>query len=70
MIEVSSSYGTPYSAVCYLLCQFPNGSIARGSGVVVGANDVLTAMHVLYQAQYGGYASKIVVIPGAALPLL
>lgn len=65
MFEVHDTMRLPYSAVSYIVVNFPNGSSTRGSGVVVGANDVLTAMHVVFDAERGGFASSITIYPGA-----
>ena len=64
-VEITDRSALPYSAVCYITVTFPNGFRARGSGVVVGSNDVLTAMHVVYSAPDGGCASSITINPGA-----
>ena len=55
----------PYKQVCYIETYFPDGTIARGSGSVVGINDVLTALHVVFDATHGGWATQVVVTPGA-----
>ncbi len=65
MYEVSARTTFPYSAICYIQVTFADGYNARGSGVVVGNNDVLTAQHVVYDASHGGYATSITVTPGA-----
>jgi V8-like Glu-specific endopeptidase len=71
MYEISARTSFPYAAVTYISVTFPDGYSVRGSGSVVGVNDVLTAMHVVYQAQHGGWASSISVLPGAdTLPSL
>jgi len=66
MEEVTTERTTlPYSAVCYITVTFPDGFSARASGVVIGRNDVLTALHVVYRAERGGWASTVEVTPGA-----
>src|SRR5687768_18573302 len=55
----------PYSGVVYVEATFPNGAAYRGSGALVGANDVITAAHVVYNAAAGGAATSIRVIPGS-----
>ena len=65
MIEINVRNVSPYKQVCYIQTYFPDGTVLRGSGTVVGANDVLTALHVVYDAKYGGWAKKIVVTPAA-----
>ncbi len=58
------SDAAPYDGVVYLLATFPDGSMYRGSGAIVGYNDVLTASHVVYSAEHGGVADSVRVIPG------
>ncbi|HSI52478.1 MAG TPA: hypothetical protein VK981_00830 [Ramlibacter sp.] len=65
MQEVFERTAAPYNAVCYIEATFPNGPTLRGSGVLVGPNDVLTAMHMVFQAAYGGWATSVRVIPAA-----
>ncbi|MDP3700764.1 MAG: DUF4214 domain-containing protein [Hylemonella sp.] len=65
MYEVTARTTFPYSAICHIQVTFADGYNARGSGVVVGNNDVLTAQHVVYDASHGGYATSITVTPGA-----
>jgi V8-like Glu-specific endopeptidase len=55
----------PYAAICHIRCQWADGTVATGSGVLVGANDVLTAHHVIFNADADGYATRITVTPGA-----
>src|SRR4051812_23459508 len=67
MYELSSQDRTqaPYSAVCYIRCDWADGTSTRASGVVVGYNDVLTALHVVFDDAKGGWAQHITIIPGA-----
>jgi hypothetical protein len=65
MQEVADRTSAPYSAVCYITATFPDGLALRGSGAVVGVNDVLTALHLVYQAGHGGWATHVTVVPGA-----
>jgi len=64
MHEVTSR-AAPYSSIVYLESIFPDGSIFRGSGSVVGDNDVLTADHMVFNASHGGTAIQVMVAPGA-----
>ncbi|MFC6476024.1 trypsin-like serine peptidase [Pseudomonas asuensis] len=64
MIEITSRI-SPYKAVCYIESYFADGYISRASGSVVGSNDVLTAMHTVYDSAHGGWASQVMVTPGA-----
>src|SRR5262249_2602284 len=54
----------PYSAVCEVFATFSDGFVGQGSGVLVSANDVLTASHVLWQTDHGGAATSVTVYPG------
>ncbi len=54
----------PWSAIVSITATFPNGQRYIGSGAMIGPNDVLTAGHVLYLPQAGGYATSVTVIPG------
>jgi V8-like Glu-specific endopeptidase len=65
MYEIQNRIVAPYSSICYITCEWADGSTTRASGVVVGLNDVLTAHHVVYDAYRGGYATHITVIPAA-----
>lgn len=64
-VEVTQRTDAPYSAVCYIEVTFPNGARSRGSGVVVGPNDVLTALHVVFSQADGGWATSFLIQPGA-----
>ena len=64
-IEITDRSTAPYAAVCYLEVTFPNGVRSRGSGVVVGPNDVLTALHVVFSTPDGGWATSVRIQPGA-----
>ena len=50
MYEITQRTEAPYRAICYIECTWVDGSRTSASGVVVGVNDVLTAMHVAYDA--------------------
>lgn len=63
--EVSNRLSAPYSAICYIQCTWADGTSTRASGVVVGYNDVLTALHVVYQADHGGWATRVQIVPAA-----
>jgi V8-like Glu-specific endopeptidase len=63
--EITDRTAFPNSAIVYVEVQYRDGFRARGSGTIVGVNDVLTAMHVVYQPDHGGWATGIFVSPGA-----
>lgn len=63
--EVSNPSLYPYRAVTFIRVTFPDGTSALGTGALVGRNDVLTATHVVYSPDHGGFANRISVYPGA-----
>ncbi len=65
MFEVINRLAAPYSSISYLRTQWADGSASRASAVVVGVNDVLTALHAVYDTTKGGWARSITVIPAA-----
>lgn len=52
-----------YSPAVQIISFFPDGTAAQGSGTMIGNNDVLTAAHVIYSAENGGYATYFEVTP-------
>lgn len=65
MFEINNRTAAPYSSISYLRSEWADGTTTRASAVVVGVNDVLTALHTVYSAERGGWARSITVIPGA-----
>lgn len=63
--EVTNLSGFPFRAVAHISVQFKDGHSVVGTGAVVGRNDVLTATHVIYDPDHGGWASQVTVYPGA-----
>jgi len=63
--EVVNTSAFPYSAIVSVRATYANGKVSLGTGALVGKNDVLTATHVVYQPDNGGYATSIEVFPGA-----
>jgi len=53
----------PYRAAVSIYVRWSNGTTSRGSGTMIGRNDVLTAAHVVYNPSRGS-AVHISVIPG------
>jgi V8-like Glu-specific endopeptidase len=64
-VEVNTRTTYPFTAATLVVVTFPDGSRAVGSGAMVGPNDVLTATHVIYSPDRGGWASSIKIYPGA-----
>ena len=65
MFEVNGRTAFPYRAITFISLSWPDGSLTSGSGVVVGVNDVLTAMHVVFDSTRGGWASSVSIYPAA-----
>lgn len=65
MYEVTTRTTAPYASIAYIEAAWPDGTVVRASGVIVGYNDVLTALHTVYDADYGGWATSVKVVPGA-----
>ncbi len=63
--EVGDTTIFPQRAVALLLVTFPDGTRIQGTGTLVGRNDILTATHVVYDPDAGGWASDIDIYPGA-----
>lgn len=63
--EVFTLGNYPYRAIVHLTITFPDGVRVIGSGALVGRNDILTATHVLYDPERGGWASDIRIAVGA-----
>lgn len=67
-IKISPTVDFPWRTICKLYVTFPDGNHFVGSGVLVGRSDgigfhCITAAHCVYRNEYGGYASKVEVIP-------
>lgn len=65
MFEINNRLTALYRSIAYLRSEWVDGSSSRASAVVVGINDVLTALHTVYSADRGGWATRITVIPAA-----
>jgi V8-like Glu-specific endopeptidase len=61
--EIDNQAQDPWQSVVYIEATFPDGYGCRGSGVMVGPNDVLTASHVVYDIEHGGEATNVTVTP-------
>jgi V8-like Glu-specific endopeptidase len=53
----------PSTTVIYIEATWSGYGTSSGSGVLVGRNDILTAAHVIYNAERGGLADDIKLIP-------
>lgn len=62
--KITNTTAFPYCAICSLRIEWPNGDVEVGTGAVITRKSILTAGHCVYQAERGGYVSRITVIPG------
>src|SRR5262245_41322447 len=60
----ATSNNYPDTAVCEVVATFSDGYSSQGSGVMVSANDVLTAAHMLWSADHGGAATSVTIYAG------
>jgi V8-like Glu-specific endopeptidase len=62
-VRITPTATGAYRAVVEIEVVFPDGTSVRGSGALVGRNDVLTAGHMVYNPLHGGYARDVFVYP-------
>ena len=67
LTEVSATdrFTTPYAQSGIIFVTWKDGTSAQGSCAVVGRNDILTAGHVIYNPDRGGWADKFSIYFGA-----
>ena len=65
MFEVTNRTTQPYASICYVRTEWSDGTASRASAVIVGYNDVLTALHAVFDAAKGGWATKVTLSPAA-----
>lgn len=65
MIKEVNPANYPYSTAVFIKATFASGDVYVGSGTVVGRNDILTATHVVYDPDQGGYATRLEFYVGA-----
>ena len=63
MYEITNRTDAPYRSIAYVVSTWADGSATRGSGTVVGVNDVLTALHVVFNTARGGWATSVTITP-------
>ena len=57
-LDLSLRLAMPYQSVGLIKSFWPNGQISIGTCSLVGRNDVLTAGHIVYDPDLGGYANN------------
>ncbi len=63
-VRVTNTTAAPWSGVCFLMMQFPDGAVYVGTGFFISQRTVFTCGHNLYSHKNGGWATGIAVIPG------
>ena len=54
----------PEDAICYIIADIPGLGEFQGSGAIIGPHTILTAAHLLYDAESDTTADKVSVYPG------
>ena len=63
-VKINNTTDSPYRTICYVEATYPDGAVSQGSGVLVYFNVMLTAGHIVYEREHGGWATSIRVYPG------
>ena len=53
----------PYRTIGYVITTYPNGDNRRGSAYMMGYNAAMTAGHCIYNANRGGWATRVTFLP-------
>ncbi|MCL1831525.1 MAG: trypsin-like peptidase domain-containing protein [Oscillospiraceae bacterium] len=64
--QITNTNAHPYITTVFVTATFPSGNSFTGSGSFVGATTVLTAGHVIYARDQGGWATSVKVEPGGS----
>ena len=56
--------GSPNDAICYLLVDIPGVGEFQGTGTIIGPHTILTAAHLVYDADIGATADQVSIYPG------
>ena len=63
-VIIGNTTDSPYRNFCWIQVQYPDNTWKEASGVLVDFNTVLTAGHVAYAHDHGGWATYMRVVPG------
>ncbi|MBO5380295.1 MAG: trypsin-like serine protease [Clostridia bacterium] len=63
-VEVSDTEVMPYSAICYIEIDWPDGSTGLGTAWMIYKDLAVTAGHCMYSSANGGWAESIKIWPG------
>lgn len=62
--NITSTMQYPWRSICSLKIKAKDGTNWIGTGFLIGPRTVITAGHVVYLHNHGGWAKSIEVIPG------
>lgn len=62
-VKINNTTDSPYRNICYIESTFSDGAVSQGSGTLVYFNVLLTAGHMVYEREHGGWATSIQVYP-------
>ncbi|MGI3903230.1 MAG: trypsin-like serine peptidase [Janthinobacterium lividum] len=54
----------PNDAICYILVDIPGVGEFQGTGAIIGPHTILTAAHLVYDADVGATADQVSIYPG------
>lgn len=57
-VDAATMYQQDYQQVVFVVAHWSKGKNTYSTGVLVGANDILTATHVVYHPDRGGWAER------------
>ncbi len=61
--KVTDTLASPYRNICHITATFPDSSVKGGSATLVYFNVILTAAHLVYDSECGGWATSVEVSP-------
>lgn len=62
-VSLSDIQTCPWNTVGFIAATFPDNTTWRGTGFLVEAHTILTAAHVVYNEDRGGYAESVLFVP-------
>ncbi len=62
--KVEDTEEFPYSAICYIEIDWPDGSTSLGTAWMIYSDIAITAGHCVYSSKHGGWAENIKLWPG------
>lgn len=62
--KVEDTEEFPYSAICYIEIDWPDGSTSLGTAWMIYGDIAITAGHCVYSSKHGGWAENIKLWPG------